>query len=79
MMWRLNFFVFFVCVTMNNEYMLYYICPMHTLFTWLVYLTLWAQSSLNSVNAFLLGKIVITVIVTVGLYKLPAVFHAVFG
>ena len=27
-------FVFFVCVTMNNEYMLYYICPMHTFFTW---------------------------------------------
>ena len=22
MMWRLNFFVFFMCITMNNEYML---------------------------------------------------------
>ena len=23
---------------MNNEYMLYYICAMHTFFTWMVYL-----------------------------------------
>ena len=40
MMWRLNFFVGFVCLTMNNEYMLYYICPMHTFFTWGVFIPL---------------------------------------
>ena len=28
MMWRLNFFVLFVCLVMDNDYMLYYICPM---------------------------------------------------
>ncbi|MBA0595079.1 hypothetical protein Gorai_011957, partial [Gossypium raimondii] len=33
MMWRLNFFVAFCCIVLNNDYMLYYICPMHTLFT----------------------------------------------
>ena len=38
MMWRLNFFVFFVCLAMRNDYVLYYICPMHTLFTCAVYL-----------------------------------------
>lgn len=37
MMWRLNFLVFFCCVTLNNDYMLYYICPMHTLFTLMVF------------------------------------------
>ena len=41
MMWRLNFFVVFVCLTMNNEYMLYYICPMHTFFTWGVFIQQW--------------------------------------
>jgi hypothetical protein len=28
MMWRLNFLVLFVCLVMDNDYMLYYICPM---------------------------------------------------
>ena len=41
MMWRLNFFVFFVCLAMRNDYVLYYICPMHTLFTWAVYFVLY--------------------------------------
>ncbi|KAK6124105.1 hypothetical protein DH2020_042131 [Rehmannia glutinosa] len=36
MMWRLNFFVAFCCIVLNNDYMLYYICPMHTLFTLMV-------------------------------------------
>jgi hypothetical protein len=25
---RLNFFVFFVCLVLRNDYVLYYICPM---------------------------------------------------
>ena len=33
MMWRLNFLVVFTCIVMRNDYMLYYICPMHTIFT----------------------------------------------
>lgn len=33
MMWRLNFLVLFCCIVLRNDYMLYYICPMHTLFT----------------------------------------------
>ena len=37
MMWRLNFLVIFCCLALNNSYMLYYICPMHTLFTVMVY------------------------------------------
>ena len=36
MMWRLNFLVFFCCAALGNDYMLYYICPMHTLFTIMV-------------------------------------------
>lgn len=27
MMWRLNFFVFFTCLVMRDDYTLYYICP----------------------------------------------------
>jgi hypothetical protein len=31
MLFRLNFLVTMVLMTMNTDYMLYYICPMHTL------------------------------------------------
>ena len=58
MMWRLNFFVIFVCLTMNNEYMLYYICPMHTFFTWGVFIPLYLCNSLNDSFTVLFGKIV---------------------
>uniref|UniRef100_F6HJ33 mitogen-activated protein kinase n=1 Tax=Vitis vinifera TaxID=29760 RepID=F6HJ33_VITVI len=40
MMWRLNLFVAFCCIVLNNDFMLYYMCPMHTLFTLMVYATL---------------------------------------
>lgn len=40
MMWRLNFLVAVTCVALQNSYMLYYICPMHTLFTIMVYAAL---------------------------------------
>merc|ERR1719352_749996 len=68
MMWRLNFFVFFVCATINNEYMLYYICAMHTFFTWLVYFALYIGHQHNRNNAVLFLKIVLTLAVAVLLY-----------
>lgn len=40
MMWRLNFLVTVTCLVLRNSYMLYYICPMHTLFTLMVYAAL---------------------------------------
>jgi len=79
MMWRLNFFVFFVCVTMNNEYMLYYICAMHTFFTWLVYFALFIAHKYNRSNLVLFVKIVITLGVSIVLYDVPGVFHAVMA
>jgi hypothetical protein len=32
MLWRLNFVVILLMLTMNNTYILYYICPLHTFF-----------------------------------------------
>mmetsp|Transcript_41224 Transcript_41224/g.87844 ORF Transcript_41224/g.87844 Transcript_41224/m.87844 type:complete len:1067 (-) Transcript_41224:249-3449(-) len=37
MLWRLNFLVFFLCLTHGNPYILYYICPLHTYFFFMVY------------------------------------------
>lgn len=38
MLWRLNFLVFFLCMTMGNDYILYYICPLHTFYFFVVYI-----------------------------------------
>lgn len=38
MVWRLNFLVFFLCMTMGNNYILYYICPLHTFYFFIVYI-----------------------------------------
>ena len=122
MMWRLNFFVFFVCATMNNEcvpagrpprtplhtldthtlqvpsthhphlprltppsslshharYMLYYICAMHTFFTWMVYLALYVGNQFNENDVFCAAKILVTLAITAVLYDVDGVFHMVF-
>ncbi len=79
MMWRLNFFVFFMCITMNNEYMLYYICPMHTFFTLTVFIPLFIGHRYNSSDLVCTMKIGISFLVAVLLYHVPAVFNAVFS
>jgi hypothetical protein len=56
MMWRLNFLVFFACLVLRNSYMLYYICPMHTIFTVLVYVCLAIAPHYNQSNAVIFIK-----------------------
>ena len=50
MMWRLNFLVTITCIVLENSYMLYYICPMHTIFTVFVYACLALGSKYNASN-----------------------------
>ncbi|ORC85569.1 putative CAS1 domain-containing protein 1-like isoform X2 [Trypanosoma theileri] len=56
MQWRLNFLVAATCLMLGNEYMLYYICPLHTLFTLIIYGSLWYYQELNSTNRGIIIK-----------------------
>lgn len=47
MLWRLNFLVFFLCMVMDNHYVLYYICPLHTFYFLMVYLIMAPVRSAN--------------------------------
>jgi len=80
MMFRLNFLGFLVCVALNNEYMLYYICAMHTLFTIFVIVALYIRNDVNSSTGALYAKVGITAIMTLGIYDTSsAVFTGIFG
>lgn len=47
MLWRLNFSVLLLMWTHGNTYILYYICPMHTFYFFMVYLTMYAFHASN--------------------------------
>ncbi|KNH04227.1 O-acetyltransferase-like protein [Perkinsela sp. CCAP 1560/4] len=47
-LWRINFFPICLCLTLRNQWMLYYICALHSVFTVLVYLTLVVYRSGNT-------------------------------
>ncbi|XP_074557280.1 protein REDUCED WALL ACETYLATION 2-like [Curcuma longa] len=79
MIWRLNFFVTFCCIVLDNHSMLYYICPMHTFFTLMVYCSLGILNKYNGIGLVIAIKIAICFLVIVIMWEIPRVYDFVWS
>ncbi|KDD73873.1 Cas1p-like 10 TM acyl Transferase domain-containing protein, partial [Helicosporidium sp. ATCC 50920] len=79
MMWRLNFLVAVCCAALGNSYMLYYICPMHTLFTVFVYGVLALGAAHNRRDAWIWGKFALSLLAVAAVWEYKRVFYLLFS
>eukprot|EP00659_Diplonema_papillatum_P015486 gene15486-23655_t len=78
MLWRLNFLVFWVCVVLGNSYMLYYICPMHTIWTFGVYFLLLAGNKYNTNQLVIIFKFALAIGLVAVLWSSKDLFYTMW-
>ena len=78
MLFRLNFLVVMTCLVVRNEYMLYYICPMHTFWFISVYCFMRLLNSWNEDPKKMAIKFIIYFLIVFLLFDVPGVGKIVF-
>ncbi|KAK6167362.1 hypothetical protein SNE40_021409 [Patella caerulea] len=78
MLFRLNFLVIFVCIVTKNEYILYYICAMHTYWFFSVYFFMRVLSSWNEHRIKMAMKFGAYIVFNALLFEIPGAVAFVF-
>ena len=78
MLFRLDFFVVVICLTVHNAYMVYYICAMHTYWFLSVYALMGVFSTWNQHRVRMAIKLVVYAVVNAAIFDVSAVAGTVF-
>lgn len=78
MLFRLNFLVVITCLVVRNEYMLYYICPMHTFWFISAYFFMRLLNSWNGDPKKMAVKFITYFLIVFLLFDVPGVGEIVF-
>lgn len=79
MLFRLNFLVILTTLVVDNSYMLYYICAMHTFWFLSVYAMMRPFSEYNEVKKVMVMKLVIYFCIVFAIFDIPKVAELVFS
>ena len=79
MLFRLNFLVVITCLVTQNEYMLYYICAMHTFWFLSVYAMMKPLKAWNEDSRVMTAKFVLYTLVVFLLFDLPGFGEVAFS
>jgi len=78
MLFRLDFLVVVICLTVSNAYIVYYICAMHTYWFFSVYAMMGVLSSWNQDRVRMAVKLVVYAVINAIIFDVPTVAGAVF-
>jgi len=78
MLFRLDFLVVVICLTVSNDYMVYYICAMHTYWFLTVYALMGVMRSWNEDRVRMTVKLVVYAVVNAVMFDVPSVAGVLF-